>query len=197
MLASGRAARFVGPWLVGVVGQQGAAVPAQRLSGEGLVLALQGPPGGSAELADVDLDVVAAGEEEDQLLAQDEGPAVAQGTPGVVRRLVETGPGGVPRQARPQGVDHLLAVQPAVAAQGEELHELGGLAACPGVGRDGHAVADDVEAAEKPHLNAHSGTPGSLAAPSRGGCDATNADPMLSGEITAVPPQSSPGRGGR
>ena len=152
------ASGFVGPRLVGVVGQQGAAVPAQRLGGERPVVALQGSAGGSRELADVDLDVVATREQGHQLLAQDDGARVVEGAPGVVGRLVQTGPGRVPRQARPQGVDHLLAVQPTVPAEGEELYELGGLAAYPRIGGDRHAVADDLEATEKPHLNAHRGT---------------------------------------
>ena len=63
VLAPGGGPCLVGPRFVEVVGQQLAGVPAQCLAGECLVAALEGPGGGPVELADVDLDVVTAGEE--------------------------------------------------------------------------------------------------------------------------------------
>jgi hypothetical protein len=89
--AVSRAARLLGPRLVRVVGQQGAAVRVERLGGEHGVAGLQSVARGAGELPDVDLDVVAAGEECDQLLAQHDRFGVLQRPAGVVRSLVESG----------------------------------------------------------------------------------------------------------
>ena len=137
----------------------------------------------------VHLDVVATRVQRHQLMSQHEGAGVVEGAAGEVGSLVQPRPGHLPRQPRPQGVGHLLAVQAAVAAEGKELHELRGLAAHPGVGSDGHPVADDPEAAEQPHLNAHPGTPPAAPWSPRGGCDATNLGALLSAVI-----RTSPGR---
>ena len=107
---------------------------------------------------DVDLDVVATREQPHQLVTQDDGVRVVECAAGVVGRLVQPRRGGVPGQSRPQGVDHLFAVQPPVAGEREELHELCGLPAPPDVRRHGYAVAGHAEAAEKLHLDAHRGT---------------------------------------
>ena len=98
------------------------------------------------------------GEQHHLVLSQEQRVGhVAERSPGVVGGLVQPRPGGVDGQARPQRVDHLLAVQPTPVGQGEQLHQGRGAAAAPDVIGDGHPVARDGEASEQCDVDVHAG----------------------------------------
>ncbi len=181
MLLVGDPAGLVDPRRVGVLGQQRSAVPLQRLGCEGRVAGTQGPTGDSGELAYVDLDVVATGEQSHQVLTQDDGVRVVQCAARVVGRFVQPRRSGVRGQAGPQGVDDLFAVQLPAAAERQELHELRRLPAAPDLRRHGYVVAGHTKAAEKLHLDAHRGTPGLPAGSPCGVRQATNVSTSSTG----------------
>jgi hypothetical protein len=128
--------RAEGPLLVGLVGQQLAAV-------RGIVAALEaldvrGHLGGRGEL--------------DQSAAQHDPAAVAERTAGVARGLVQVGRGGVGCEVRPEHLEHLVARHAVAMGEGKQLHEFRGASLRPGVGRDGARVDEHFEASEEPDL---------------------------------------------
>ena len=62
---------------------------------------------------------------------------------------------GVERDVRPQGVDHLLAVEAVRGLQREQLDQPAGRLPAPAPGRHGPAVDDDLEPTEQPNLDPH------------------------------------------
>jgi hypothetical protein len=80
----------------------------------------------------------------------------AGGPAGIVRGLVQLVGRQLGCRLRPQGVHHLLAVQPAGRREREELDQPGGGAAVEPVHADRFAVDLDGELAQQPHRHRHS-----------------------------------------
>ena len=111
--------RLLEPCLVGLLGQERAAVPPKRLLGRLGVGIAQGPVREPDEVVQVDRDVVASREQGDQLAAQDERVGVPEGLAGVVGRLVQARCCHVGRDVGPEHVQRLLAVEPTAVAESE------------------------------------------------------------------------------
>ena len=74
-------------------------------------------------------------------------------------RLVQARCCCVGRDVGPEQVQRLLAMEPPAVAESQQLHQLDGVAAVPGLGRDSDSVQEDLETAEQPHLDAHVAPP--------------------------------------
>ncbi len=148
-------AGLLGPRLVEVVRQQHAG-PGVEHPGRGAAIPVtQDAPGGILELRGVHLHPV-VGQEQDQLPPQRHpGGRLAEGAAREVRGLVQPrarlGDVGV----RPERVDHLLAVQPPVGHECEELDQRSRPAPAPGLVRDRHAGDLDPEPSEQADRDVH------------------------------------------
>ncbi len=152
---------LLGPGLVRVVGQQRPAVPLQRGLGR-----LVGPFGQrhlaqATQLLHVD-GHPGVRQQSDELVAEHDAARVDLGRGGrgegparVVGCLVQAWAGLLDEGVRPERVDHLLAVQPVVDGERQQLDQRCGAAAGPGVDRDRDAVDVDRESPEQKDAYVH------------------------------------------
>jgi hypothetical protein len=140
-LAQARA-RPEGPLLVGLVGQQLAAVG-------GVVATL--------EALDVDGDLGPRGQR-DHSAAKHHRVSVAERAARVARGLVQIGRCGSGAELRPEHLEHLVARHAMAGSERKQLHEIHRAPLHPRVGRDGSRVHEHFETSEQsdlelPHAN--------------------------------------------
>ena len=131
-------ARAESPLLVGVVGQQLAAI-------RGVVTAL--------EALDVGAHLGGRGELHHSAAKHDRA-AVAERAARVARGLVQVGRGSIGAELRPEQLEHLVARHAVAGSERQQLHEIRRAPLRPRVGRDRSRVHQHFEASEQPDLEA-------------------------------------------
>jgi hypothetical protein len=134
------------PGLIGIVGQEVAGVLVRNRCGHGPISRGERCVRVALELDGIDVQLGDKGED-----PRLDGEHVLRGQrpPSVVQGLAQVRSCRLGAEVGPQGLHHLLARDPVRRGQRQELHEVGGSTAPPGVGRDATSFDPDSEAAQK------------------------------------------------